>query len=123
MFITLCLFFVCLGQLSLLGYAQSCYWPDKSIVETLISCNSAATNSHCCGVNSLCLDNGYASQMILVYDTITDDAGIASIKAMNTATGYLAVAVRIEHGIAIPVQSIVKRVSPSNLTTSRVWTR
>jgi hypothetical protein len=50
------------AQLSLFGSAQTCYWPDKSVGETLISCNSAATNSHCCGVNSLCLDNGYVRE-------------------------------------------------------------
>ncbi|CAD0112840.1 unnamed protein product, partial [Aureobasidium uvarum] len=52
------IFFVLFGQLSLLGYAQTCYWPDKSIAETLTSCNSVAKNSHCCGADSLCLDNG-----------------------------------------------------------------
>ncbi|TIA03146.1 hypothetical protein D6C82_02130 [Aureobasidium pullulans] len=47
------------AQLFWLGAAQTCYWPDKSIAEELTSCNSMAENSHCCGANSLCLDNGY----------------------------------------------------------------
>lgn len=46
------------AQLFWLGAAQSCYWPDKSVAEELTSCNSMAENSHCCGANSLCLDNG-----------------------------------------------------------------
>ncbi|THX31108.1 hypothetical protein D6D12_03034 [Aureobasidium pullulans] len=47
------------AQLFWLGAAQTCYWPDKSTAEELTSCNGLAENSHCCGANSLCLDNGY----------------------------------------------------------------
>ncbi|KAH0286952.1 hypothetical protein M436DRAFT_60767 [Aureobasidium namibiae CBS 147.97] len=60
MFISGWLFSILLiAQLFLSGSAQTCYWPDNSVAETLTPCNSAATNSHCCGPYALCLDNGY----------------------------------------------------------------
>ncbi|THY22732.1 hypothetical protein D6D01_06192 [Aureobasidium pullulans] len=51
-------FLILSARLFWLGAAQKCYWPDKSIAEELASCNSMAENSHFCGANSLCLDNG-----------------------------------------------------------------
>jgi hypothetical protein len=62
MFMSRYLFFLTLvGQLSLLGSAQTCYWPDKSVAQDVTPCNSAANNSHCCGPYALCLDNGYVN--------------------------------------------------------------
>jgi hypothetical protein len=51
---------VLFAQLPLLGNAQTCYWPDKSVAQDITPCNSAANNSQCCGPYALCLDNGYA---------------------------------------------------------------
>ncbi|CAD0093478.1 unnamed protein product, partial [Aureobasidium vineae] len=84
------IFFVLFGHLSLLGCAQTCYWPDKSIAEALTSCNGMAKNSHCCGADSLCLDNGYAT---------------------NMATEYLAAGVRIRCGTATPARNIARRMA------------
>ncbi|KAF2500032.1 hypothetical protein BU16DRAFT_534667 [Lophium mytilinum] len=51
--------------LSHLVYAspQTCYWPNKVVSPTHRPCNESANESHCCGPDDFCLDNG------LCYDT------------------------------------------------------
>ncbi|KAF2813990.1 uncharacterized protein BDZ99DRAFT_459741 [Mytilinidion resinicola] len=56
------LFVILLSHLVCAG-SQTCYFPNKVVVPGHRPCNESANQSHCCGPNDFCLDNG------LCYDT------------------------------------------------------